>query len=47
MEIYNLWDTPRICTGTYLCSIFIDDLFLVFDGIDLANYVNDNTIYCS
>ena len=33
--------------GTYFVQIFIADLFLVVDDTDLANYANNNNLYCS
>ena len=32
--------------GPTLFNIFIADLFLITDDINLANYADDNTIYC-
>ena len=32
--------------GPILFNISIADLFLVVDDIELANYADDNTIYC-
>ena len=45
---------PKRCTGyakdlsrTYLFNIFIADMFLVIDNIDLENYADDNRICCN
>ena len=31
--------------GPIICNIFLSDLFLIVDDIDIANYADDNTIY--
>ena len=31
--------------GPILFNIFLSDLFLIVDDIDIANYADDNTIY--
>ena len=33
--------------GPLLCSIFISDLFLILNNIEIASYADDNTPYCS
>ena len=33
--------------GPILINIFIADLFLVIEDIDVASYADNNTIYCS
>ena len=31
--------------GTILFNIFLSDLFLIVDDVDIANYADDNTVY--
>ena len=33
--------------GPLLFNIFISDLFLILNNIEIASYVDDNTPYCS
>ena len=33
--------------GPLLFNVFISDLFLILDNVEIASYADDNTRYCS
>ena len=47
MTCCNVWGTTRLNFGTTSIQHFLADLFLIHSDIDIANFVDDNTVYLS
>ena len=41
----NVWDSTRSILGPLLFNIFLCDLLLIVENIDIASYADDNTSY--
>ena len=47
MACCNVWGTRWLNFGTTSIQKFLEDLFLIHSGIDIANFTDDNTPYLS